>query len=124
MDQLHPWRSTIFGAITSLCALYLCKPFQMGTKTHHIQLKVISVLRHTVIPPELSNIFFSQKVFAKQGKDKTATVMILHETLRKDIFCLKVVVRTPATEITKTTKSWLGGWTDRWALVTHTISVM
>lgn len=86
MDQLHPWGSTVIRAETSLSALYLYKLFGMGTKTHHTQLKVISVRLHTVIPPELSNIFFHQKVFAKQGKDKTATVMILPETLRKDIF--------------------------------------
>lgn len=110
MDQLHPWGSTIFGAKTSLCALYLYKLFGMGTKTYHIPLKVISVLRHTVIPPEQSNIFFSQKVFAKQGKDKTATVMILHETLRKDIFCLKVVVCTPARD---NQNNELAGWVDR-----------
>ena len=89
MDQLHPWGSTVIGAETSLSTLYLYTLFGTGTKTHHIQMKVISVWLHTVIPPELSNIFFIQKVFTKQGKDKTATVMILCETLRKDIFRLR-----------------------------------
>ena len=89
LNQLYPWGSTVIGAETALSAPHLYKLFGKGNKTHHSQLKVISVWLHTVIPPELSNIFFSQKVFAKQGKDKTATVMVLRETLKKDIFCLR-----------------------------------
>lgn len=88
MDQLHPWGSTVMGVETSLSLQRYNSLLGIGTKTHHIQRKVISVWLHTVIPPELSNIFFSQKVFPKQGKDKTVTVMILCETLRKDIFRL------------------------------------
>lgn len=88
MDQLHPWGSTVTGVEISLSLWRNNLLFGIGTKTHPIQRKVISVWLHTVIPPELSNIFFSQKVFPKQGKDKTVTVMTLCETLRKDIFCL------------------------------------
>lgn len=43
MDQLRPWGSTVIGAETSLSALYLYTLFGTVTKTHHIQLKVISV---------------------------------------------------------------------------------
>lgn len=88
MDQLHPWGSTVMEVEISLSLQRYNSLLGIGTKTHHIQRKVTSVWLHTVIPPELSNIFFSQKVFPKQGKDKTVTVMILCEALRKDIFRL------------------------------------
>lgn len=58
------------GAETSLSALYLHKLFGMGTKPYHIRLKVISAWPNPVIPPEPSNLFFSQNVFVKQGKTK------------------------------------------------------
>lgn len=87
----------------------------MGTKIHHIQLKVISVWLHTVIPPKLSKNFFSRKAFAKQGKDKTATAMILCETLKKDIFCLrKWFCGMSANYRANQNNKELGEWTDRW----------
>lgn len=89
MDQLHPWGSTGTGLKRPL---HLYELFGTGTQIHHIQLEVINVWLDTVIPSKPDNIFFNQKVFAKQGKDKKRHCNDLLRNLEKGPFQPQLVV--------------------------------